>query len=80
MRIWLLCKLEPWLGRPVLSRPHICPYDAGQLDGRICNHLDLMLEVESLGLVRHIHTRALHIELPAVVHTAQAVLLVPSKE
>ena len=41
---------------------------------------DLVPEVALGRFIGHVHALALHIELPAVIYTAQPVLLIPSKE
>ena len=72
-------ELERGLRGRLLLRPHVGPDDAADLHRGVRRDTHLAAEVILFGLVRHVHARAIHVELPAVVDAADAVLLVPAQ-
>src|SRR6266705_1828216 len=67
-------------GRRALRRAEIGPDDAAHLHGGIGRDEDLVLEVQTLRLVHHVHAPAVDVELPAVEDAAQSALLVAAEE
>src|SRR5262245_14277864 len=59
---------------------HVGPDNAADFYRRIGHGTNLILEMQFFGLVHHIDTAALSVELPAVVDTAQATLFIAAKE
>jgi hypothetical protein len=65
--------------RVLLVGTHVDPGDATEVCALIGRDLQLVLEVAGGRLVRHVNAVAVHIELPTMVSTTQASLLVPAK-
>ena len=65
--------------RHVLLRTHVGPDDAAQLDGGVGSGGHLGRKVAVLRLVHHVHALPVHVELPAVVHAAQAAVFVAAQ-
>src|SRR5262249_50416644 len=63
-----------------LARPHVRPHDVAALDARIRAGPDLRLEIALRRLVGHVDAGALAVELPAVIHAADPLALVPTEE
>ena len=55
-----------------LARSHVRPNDAAALYTGICNGPYLVLKIALRRLAGHVDAGARHVELPAVVHAAQA--------
>ena len=66
--------------RPPVLGAQVGPDHAAHLHGGIGRGADLVGEAELLGLVHHVHAPAVDVELPAVVHAAQAAVLVAAEE
>ena len=66
--------------RIVSLRPHVRPDDSISLDARVSSDADLFVELAAGRFVGYVHAPALDVELPAVIKTPQAVLLVSSKK
>ena len=62
------------------SAAQVGPDHATHLHRGIGRGTDLVGEAELLGLVHHVHAPAVDVELPAVVHAAQAAVLVAAEE
>ena len=63
-----------------VGRAHVGPDNAATLLAGVGGDAHLVLEVALGGLGRHVDAVAVHVELPAVVDAAEAVLLVPAEE
>ena len=63
----------------VFLRSHVGPDDAAQLDGGVGGGRHLGREVAVLGFIHHVHALPVHVELPAVVHAAQAAVFVAAQ-
>jgi hypothetical protein len=61
------------------ARTEIGPHEPATLDARL-RARGLLLEVALGGLARHVHSSAGHVELPAVVHAPQPLVLVAPAE
>jgi hypothetical protein len=59
---------------------HVNPDDWSLLNTWVGGSLNLFLKVALGWLVRHVHTGAAYIKLPAVIHTAQPIFLVAPEE
>ena len=65
--------------RHAVRRPQKGPHDTAQLYGRISSDVHLVRELVLAGLVELVHAGAAHVELPAVIDTAQTASLVAAK-
>jgi hypothetical protein len=65
--------------RHVLARPHIGPDDPTQFDGGVGCGANFMGETAIRRLVHLLDTGAGHVELPAVIDTAQTRLLIAAE-
>src|SRR5690242_17019246 len=73
---WCLCPAEEGWLRPQVRGAHIRPDDAPGFVGWIGSDAHTVAKV-ALGRLRwHVHALAVHIELPAVINTADAVFLI----
>ena len=72
--------LQVGIRRPLVVRSHVRPHDAGLFDGRVSRRLDLGTKIRLGRLVGHVDAVARGVELPAVVHAAQAALFVAAEE
>ena len=59
---------------------HVGPDNAADFHGRVGRSTNLLLEMQFCGLVHHVDTAALNVELPAVVDTAQTTLFIAAKK
>ena len=75
----LASPFEPGRRRQVFGRAHVRPDHSPRLLRRIRRDPHLVFELVLRQLVGHLHARALEVELPAVEHAPQAVLLVASE-
>src|SRR4029453_11360848 len=66
--------------RRCLARSHICPNDAAALHAGIRHCPYFVLKIALRRLAGHIDAGTCHVKLPAVVHAAQALCLVPPIE
>ena len=59
---------------------HVGPENAADFHCRVGRGTNLLLEMQFFGLVHHVDTAALNVELPAVVDTAQATRFIAAKK
>src|SRR5712691_6220743 len=59
---------------------HVDSDNATDFHRRVGRGMNLILEMQCFGLVHHVDTVALNVELPAVVDTAQATRFIAAKE
>src|SRR5712692_10312046 len=79
MALWHLRPLKGRRWRHFCLGSHISPDDSTQFHGGIGFGADFMGEAALRWFVHLVYTGASHIEFPAVIHAAQARLLVPPK-
>src|SRR5207248_122594 len=80
LRAWQHIAFEVRQRRRSLARTEIRPDNSTALPGRIGDRLHLLPEVRLRRFIGHINAVTGGVKLPSVVHTAQAVFLVPAEE